>query len=329
VSAATPEPVETSAAPHVPVLRDEVVALLERPDGVVVDLTLGAGGHTAAIVARRLQLWGSADVLGVDRDESALTLARTRLASELADPRVRLRFVHARADELVRILDSAGIDLVAGVLLDLGVSSMHLDRAERGFSYRQDGPLDMRMDRSQGPTAADLVNELDVEGLADVIRRFGEERFARRVAAAIVASRPHDSTARLAGIVRDAIPAATRRTGGHPATRTFQALRIAVNGELASLEATLPVAIDRLAEDGVLVVLSYHSLEDRIVKRALADAATGCVCPPRLPVCACGQTPKVAHVVRRPVGPSEQELEANPRSSSVRLRAVRRSAVAA
>ncbi len=314
----------SATAPHVPVLVEVVTELLERPDGVVVDVTLGAGGHAAAVVARRLQLWGSADLLGIDRDESALALARQRLQFEIDDPRVRIRLVHARADELARVLDDEGIDTVAGVLMDLGVSSMHLDRPERGFSYRQDGPLDMRMDASQGSTAGDLVNELEPKALADVIRRYGEERFAHRIADAIVAARPITGTVRLAEIVRDAIPAATRRTGGHPATRTFQALRIAVNEELRSLESTLPVAIDRLAHDGVLVVMSYHSLEDRIVKRAFAEAATGCVCPPRLAVCACGRTPRVAHVVRRPMGPDDEERARNPRSGSVRLRAVRR-----
>ena len=313
-----------SPVPHVPVLLDTVVELLERPDGVVVDVTLGAGGHAAAVIDRRLQLWGRADLLGIDRDESALRLARERLADAIEDPRVSVRLVHARADELARVLDDEGIDRVAGVLMDLGVSSMHLDRPERGFSYRQDGPLDMRMDPSAGTSAGDLVNGLDARSLAHLIRRYSEERFAHRIADAIVAARPIEGTVRLAEIVRDAIPAATRRTGGHPATRTFQALRIAVNDELASLEATLPAAIERLADDGVLVVMSYHSLEDRIVKRAFAEAATGCVCPPRIAVCACGRTPAVEHVVRRPLGPEDAERTANPRSASVRLRAVRR-----
>ena len=319
----------TTAPPHVPVLLDAVTDLLERPDGVVVDLTLGAGGHARAVVARRLQVWGHADLLGVDRDEDALALARERLAEELADPRVRIRFVHARADRLGEVLDTAGIGHVAGVLLDLGVSSMHLDRPERGFAHRLEGPLDMRMDRSGGPTADDLVNGLSEEELAGVIRRYGEERFARRIAAAIVAARPVAGTRELAELVRGAIPAAARRTGGHPAARTFQALRIAVNEELTALEATLPVAIDRLDSDGVLVVLSYHSLEDRIVKRALAAAATGCVCPPDLPVCGCGRRPLVEHVVRRPLTADAEERRRNPRSGSVRLRAVRRLAVAA
>jgi 16S rRNA (cytosine1402-N4)-methyltransferase len=321
--------VSDALQPHLPVLCDTVTDLLERPDGVVVDVTLGAGGHTAAIVARRLQLWGRADLLGIDRDESALVLARQRLEQEIDDPRVRVRLVHARADELARVLDENGIDRVAGVLMDLGVSSMHLDRSERGFSYRQDGPLDMRMDASQSRTADELVNGMDSVQLADVIRRYGEERFANRIADAIVAARPIAGTLQLAEVVKAAIPAATRRTGGHPATRTFQALRIAVNDELGSLEATLPVAIDRLMEDGVLVVMSYHSLEDRIVKRAFTDAATGCVCPPRLAVCGCGRTPRVEHVVRRPIVADAKELARNPRSASVKLRAVRRLAVAA
>ncbi len=316
-------------APHVPVLCEAVTELLERPDGVVVDVTLGAGGHSAALVARRLQLWGRAAILGIDRDESALLLAREQLAQALEDPRVDVQFVHARADELARVLDDRGIDQVAGVLMDLGVSSMHLDQGARGFSYRSDGPLDMRMDRTQGVTASSLVNELDVVALSSLLRRFGEERFARRIAQAIVDARPIASTAQLAEIVRRSIPAATRRTGGHPATRTFQALRIAVNDELASLEAALPIAIERLMEDGVLVVMSYHSLEDRIVKRVFASAAAGCTCPPRLAVCACGRTPLVEHVIRRPIGPDAAELRRNPRSSSVKLRAVRRLAVRA
>jgi 16S rRNA (cytosine1402-N4)-methyltransferase len=319
----------TTAAPHVPVLLDAVTDLLERPDGVVVDLTLGAAGHARAVIARRLQLWGHADLLGVDRDEDALALARDRLAAELHDPRVRVRLVHARADQLGAVLDAEGIGHVAGVLLDLGVSSMHLDRAERGFAHRLDGPLDMRMDRTQATTAADLVNGLDEVALADVIRRYGEERFARRIAAAVVAARPVTGTRQLADLVRSAIPAAARRTGGHPAARTFQALRIAVNEELTTLAATLPTAIERLDRDGVLVVLSYHSLEDRLVKRALAAAATGCVCPPGLAVCGCGRTPLVEHVVRRPLVADPEERHRNPRSASVRLRAVRRLEVAA
>jgi 16S rRNA (cytosine1402-N4)-methyltransferase len=210
------------------------------------------------------------------------------------------------------------------VFLDLGISSMHVDRAERGFSYRQPGPLDMRMDPSSTTTAADLVNDLEVRELARILRRYGDERFADRIARAIVAARPLTSTTELAEVVRDAIPQAARRTGGHPATRTFQALRIAVNAELEALEAILPTAIERLAPGGVFAVLSYHSLEDRLVKRAFADAATGCICPPGLPVCACGHTPAVEHVVRRPERPDEDELATNPRASAARLRAVRR-----
>jgi 16S rRNA (cytosine1402-N4)-methyltransferase len=201
---------------------------------------------------------------------------------------------------------------------------MHVDRPERGFSYRQDGPLDMRMDPTQQLTAADLVNDLDRGELARLLRRHGDERFADRIAARIVDARPLDSTVELAEVVRSAIPAAARRTGGHPATRTFQALRIAVNAELEALEAVLPTAIARLAPGGVCVALAYHSLEDRLVKRAFADAARGCICPPGLPVCACGRVPLVEHLVRRPERPDEAETLANPRATAARLRAVRR-----
>jgi 16S rRNA (cytosine1402-N4)-methyltransferase len=222
------------------------------------------------------------------------------------------------------VLDDAGHPRIAGILFDLGISSMHVDQAERGFSYRQAGPLDMRMDPDEPTTAATLVNELDGRELAGLLRRYADERFADRIARAIVAARPLTTTTELAEVVRAAIPAAARRHGGHPATRTFQALRIAVNAELVALEAALPVALDRLQDGGVAVVLAYHSLEDRLVKRAFAAAARGCVCPPDLPVCACGRTAQVEHVVRRPERPTEAEIAANPRASAARLRAVRR-----
>jgi 16S rRNA (cytosine1402-N4)-methyltransferase len=311
-------------APHVPVLLDRIVALLgDAPDGPVVDVTLGAAGHAAAIVDARLDRYGHATLVGLDRDPSALDLARQRLAP-LVDRGAEVHLVHARFDRLAEVLDDLGIAVVAGVLLDLGISSMHVDQPARGFSYRQDGPLDMRMDPTTGPTAADLVNELPAAELARVLKRFGEEPMAERIARAIVAARPLDSTVALAEVVRDAIPAARRRTGGHPATRTFQALRIAVNGELEALEALLPDVVDRLAPDGVAVALSYHSLEDRCVKRAFADAARGCICPPGLPVCACGRVPLVDPIVRKVERPTAAEIAANPRASAARLRAVRR-----
>lgn len=315
--------VTATRAPHVPVLVDRVAELLAgAPAGVVVDGTVGAGGHARAVLAARLDRHGAARLLGIDRDPQALELARQRLADLPAGAEMEL--VHAGFETLDALLEARAGDPLAGVLLDLGISSMHVDRPERGFSYRQDGPLDMRMDPTRGPTAADLVNGADPGELARILREYGEERFADRVARAIAAARPLTRTTELAAVVREAIPAATRRTGPHPATRTFQALRIAVNDELAALEATLPRALERLVPGGVCVVIAYHSLEDRLVKRAFAEAAQGCICPPALPVCGCGRTPLVEHLGQRPERPGEPEVARNPRARSARLRAVRR-----
>ncbi|MDP9022118.1 MAG: 16S rRNA (cytosine(1402)-N(4))-methyltransferase RsmH, partial [Actinomycetota bacterium] len=242
----------------------------------------------------------------------------------LSDIDAPTELIQARFDALVDVLDELGIARPAGVLYDLGISSMQVDRPGRGFSYRHEGPLDMRMDPTGGRSAADIVNEADERELRRVISRYGEERFAGRIAAAIVANRPVSTTRELAEVVREAIPAAARRTGPHPATRTFQALRIAVNAELEALEASLPQALPRLRAGGVCVVLAYHSLEDRIVKRTFADAARGCICPPRLPVCGCGRQPLVQVLTRRPERPRDAEVAANPRARAARLRAVRR-----
>jgi len=315
----------TGVAPHTPVLLDRVVELLAAaPDGVVVDGTLGAGGHARAVLEARLERYGRAELLGLDRDPDAISLAAEHLADLAADERVTLELVRVRFDALPEVLDTRGTPQVSGVLLDLGISSMHVDRAERGFSYRAEGPLDMRMDPDLPTTAGDLVHELDASELAGLLRRYADEPHAGRIARAIVAARPITSTVHLAAVVREAVPAAARRRGGHPATRTFQALRIAVNAEIDALEMVLPSVIDRLVPGGVAVVIAYHSLEDRPVKRAFATAATGCLCPPGLPVCACGHTPEVEHLVRRPERPSPEEIAANPRASSARLRAVRR-----
>lgn len=312
-----------AAAAHAPVLRDRVAGLLaDAPDGVVVDATLGAGGHARAVAEARVARYGRAHLVGIDRDPDALALATEHLADV---PGLTLDTAQRRFDALGEVLDELGVDRVAGLLVDLGISSMHVDRAERGFSYRQDGPLDMRMGPDAPRTAAQLLAETDEAELARLIARYGDERFARRIARAVKqADPPPTTTVALAHLVRDAIPQAARRTGGHPATRTFQALRIAVNGELEALERVLPVAIDRLAPSAVMVVLAYHSLEDRLVKRAFTDAATGCICPPDLPVCACGRVPDVEHLVRRPERPDADEVAANPRASAARLRAVRR-----
>jgi 16S rRNA (cytosine1402-N4)-methyltransferase len=314
-----PDP-ETSLvpdAPHVPVLLDRTVELLgDAPDGVYVDGTLGAAGHAHAVLTARLARHGHATLVGLDRDPDAHALATARLAE--LPPAVTTHLAQVRFDALVDVLDGLGIESVAAMLLDLGISSMHVDEAERGFSYRADGPLDMRMGPDAVTTAAELVNNAEPADLRRVISVYGEERFADRIARAIVSrrrERPFTRTVDLAEVVR---------TGGHPATRTFQGLRIAVNGELEALERVLPDAIARLAVGGVLVVLSYHSLEDRIVKRAFTDAARGCICPPDLPVCACGRVPDVELLVRKPERAGDEELATNPRASAARLRAVRK-----
>lgn len=313
----------STAAPHVPVMLDRIVGLLaDAPDGPTLDGTLGAGGHARAVLVARRDRHGRSTLVGIDRDPDALALAHARMA-DLRDD-VVLHTAQARFDAFGEVLDALGIGEISGFLLDLGISSMHVDRAERGFSYRQDGPLDMRMGPDAPRTAADVVNTYEERELFRIIREYGEDKFASRIARAIVATRPHSSTVALAEIVRDAIPQAGRRTGGHPATKTFQALRIEVNGELDALALALPAMVDRLAVGGVGVTLAYHSLEDRIVKRAFADAAQGCNCPPGLPVCACGRVPFVEHLIRRPERPGEQEVAANPRASAARLRAVRR-----
>ncbi len=312
---------------HVPVLRDRVLALLgpalDRGPAVVVDATVGMGGHAEALLSGHPEL----TLVGLDRDPEALRRSGERLRPYAA----RCRLVHAVYDAMPVVLAELGIDAVDGVLFDLGVSSLQLDEAERGFSYAKDAPLDMRMDSTTGPTAADVVNDYSVGELARILRTYGEERFAARVAGAIVSARRKDrltSSARLAELVRDAIPAATRRTGGHPAKRAFQALRIEVNGELDALAAALPAAIDLLSLGGRIVVLSYHSLEDRMVKRALAaGAASGT--PDGLPVLLPGTEPVLRLVTRGAEVPSAEEVAANPRAASARLRAAERVRVAA
>jgi len=285
------------------------------PAGVLLDATLGGGGHTRALLAAHPQL----RVVGIDQDDAALA-ASAPLVDAFPG---RFASVRSRFDRLPEIAADAGDDIV-GVLFDLGVSSPQLDRADRGFSYRQDAPLDMRMDRRSGATAADVVNTYDEGELAGVLREFGDERFAGRIARAIVAARPITTTVELAEIVRTAIPAAARRTGGHPAKRTFQAIRIEVNRELDVLPGAIDAAIDALAPGGRIAVLSYHSGEDRIVKDRLRQAETGgCTCPPGLP-CVCGAEPEVRLLKRGGWTPGAPELEANPRSESARLRAAER-----
>ena len=307
---------------HIPVLLGRVRSVLapglSRPDAVLVDAPVGLGGHAAAL----LQDHPGLTVVGLDRDTEALTLAADRLRP--FGDRAVLR--HAVYDELPAVLAELGRPDVDGVLFDLGVSSLQLDEARRGFAYSQDAPLDMRMDARGGLTAADIVNGYSAADLARVLRDYAEERFARRIAAAIVRERtrePFENTARLAELVRSSIPAPARRTGGHPAKRTFQALRIEVNGELAILEAAVPAALDALRVGGRIVVLSYHSLEDRIVKRAFAERTRNRT-PVDLPVELPGMGPQLRVLTRGAEPPSPDEVAANPRAASVRLRAAER-----
>jgi 16S rRNA (cytosine1402-N4)-methyltransferase len=303
---------------HVPVLLDRVLTLLapalaDRP-AVLVDATLGLGGHAEALLLAHPQL----TLVGLDRDTDALARSRTRLAPFGE----RAILVHAIYDEMPQVLSELGYPHVDGVLFDLGVSSMQLDVAERGFAYAQDAPLDMRMDQQAGLTAAEVVNTYSVSALARVISTYGEERFALRIAQSIDRERRRaalNSTAQLAELVRSAIPAATRRTGGHPAKRTFQALRIEVNGELDAVKAAIPAALDALGLDGRIVVLSYHSLEDRVVKQSFAALSVDTT-PPDLPVPLADRGPQL-RLLTRGEAPSEAEVEQNPRAASVRLRA--------
>lgn len=307
---------------HVPVLRDRCVALLApalaAPGSVVVDATLGMGGHSEAL----LQACPAARLVGIDRDPQALDLAGRRLAP-FGD---RVHLVHAVYDELPEVLERLGLPAARGVLLDLGVSSLQLDEAGRGFAYAVDAPLDMRMDQTTGVTAAQVLNTYSAADLARLLSRYGEERFARRIADAVVRARavePWTTSARLVELVRDAIPAPARRTGGNPAKRTFQALRIEVNRELEVLERAVPAALDALAVAGRAVVLAYHSLEDRIVKRAFADGARS-TAPPGLPVELPEHAPVLRLLTRGAETATESEIAANPRAASVRLRAVER-----
>ena len=300
---------------HRPVMVDEIVELFGSvPSGTVVDATVGGGGHAAAILAGVPRV----SILGLDRDADALAAAAESLAG--FGDRVTLRQV--RFDALTTAMNEQGLDRIVGALFDLGVSSPQFDRAERGFSYRLEGPLDMRMDQRGPSTAWNVVNDREEQDLVRILREYGEERYATRIARAIVAARPINTTTELAAVVRDAIPAPARRRGGHPAKRTFQALRIEVNDELAVLPHALDQAIDVLAPGGRCVVLSYHSGEDRIVKARFRNAATGgCICPPGLP-CQCGATPLVRELRPLKRRPAVQEIESNPRADSAVLRAV-------
>lgn len=320
--AATPDQADDVASRHVPVLAERCLDLLapalDREGAVLVDATLGMGGHSELALRR----FAGLRVVGIDRDPQAIELASRRLA-RYADRFTAVRAVYDAIDDVAT--EHAG-GTVDGVLMDLGVSSLQLDEADRGFAYAQDAPLDMRMDPTAGAGAAELLATASTGELRRILREYGEERFAGRIADAIVRRREHrplSRTAELAELVRDAIPAATRRTGGHPAKRTFQALRIAVNDELTVLHDALPRAIESLAVTGRIVVMSYHSLEDRAVKRALARGATSSA-PPGLPVEPETHRPYLRLLTRGAEEADEAERGANPRATSVRLRAAER-----
>lgn len=302
---------------HVPVLAQQCMdALAVRPDGVYVDGTTGGGGHSS-LIAQRLDERGR--LVCIDRDDDALRAARGRLAGFAC----RIDFVKSNFTEIDAVLRDLGIPAVQGILLDLGVSSYQLDTPERGFSYKNDAPLDMRMDRTQKLTARDVVNGYSEQSLRELIGGYGEERYAGRIAAAIAArrkDRPIETTAELSEIVRAAMPAAARREKQHPAKRTFQAIRIEVNGELSAVQAALDRAVPCLSPGGRLAVISFHSLEDRIVKQTFAQLAKGCVCPKEFPVCVCGRKPQIRLIDKGGVTAGEQELLQNPRARSARLR---------
>ena len=302
---------------HRPVLLDECLeALAIRPDGIYVDGTLGRAGHSLEILRR---LGPEGRLIGVDRDETAIQAAQERLA-EFAG---RFTLVHSNFSRVGEILDELGIRQVDGMLFDLGVSSPQLDEAERGFSYLQDAPLDMRMDRSAALTARDVVNTWSYEELRRILFEYGEERYAPAIARAMVRQREQqaiETTGELTELIKKAMPPAALREKQHPAKRSFQAIRIAVNGELEELEPMLQAAVEHLAVGGRLAVISFHSLEDRIIKKTFQQLAAGCTCPPEFPVCVCGKKPRIRLVSRKPITATQAELTYNPRARSAKLR---------
>jgi len=317
-----PNVLQPSSTDHLPVLAAEVRELLAvQPGETVVDATFGAGGHASLLAA---DLRGKGKFIAIDRDPTV----RPYFDRFKREAGVQARFLRGEASIVLAQLAENDIRADA-ILLDLGVSSMQLDRPERGFSYAVDAPLDMRMDPREEVSARDLVNESGERELTQIFRRYGEERYARQIARAIGRERrrrPIERTGELVEIIRSAIPAPVRFGDGHPAKRVFQALRIAVNDELGELEAALPAAFDMLRPGGRLAVISFHSLEDRLVKRFLRDKEKGCTCPPDFPVCVCGKEPELRALGRKAVRPSNREVAANPRAASARLRAALRTA---
>lgn len=308
---------------HRSVLLDEVIdSLAIRPDGIYIDGTLGGAGHASAVCER---LGTAGRLIGIDQDADAIEASRKRLS--VYEGRCSVTIVRDNYRNMRSILDDLGIESADGIYLDLGVSSYQLDTPQRGFTYREDAPLDMRMDDRNPRTAADIVNTYSQQELARVIQEYGEDRFARNIAKHICIEReksPIETTGRLARIVQEAIPMKMRVTGGHPAKRTFQAIRIELNGELDVLTESLSTMIDSLRPGGRLAVITFHSLEDRIVKEAFRTAANPCICPRDFPVCTCGRVSRGRVVTTKPIVSSQQELEDNPRSASAKLRVFER-----
>ncbi len=301
---------------HRPVLLDEVIEGLNiKPDGIYVDGTLGGAGHSFEIVKRLT----TGKHVGIDQDEDAIAAASLRL-KEFGD---RVKIVKSNYERIGEVLKELGIEKVSGILLDLGVSSYQLDTPERGFSYRNDAPLDMRMDKQSEMTASDIVNNYSEQELFHIIRDYGEDRFAKNIAKHIVAERSKkriETTFELNEIIKASIPAKIRETGGHPSKRTFQAIRIELNRELEVLSSSIDTMIDLLEDGGRLCIITFHSLEDRIVKTAFNKAENPCICPPEFPVCVCGRRSKGKHLTKKAIVPTETETEENPRSKSSKLR---------
>ena len=306
---------------HAPVMPDECIENLAiKADGTYADGTIGGGGHSS-LICRKLSSGGT--LIGIDRDQDALDAAGKRLEEYSC----RKELVKSNYADIKNVLSSLGIDSINGALLDLGVSSFQLDNPERGFSYMQDAPLDMRMDKSDRFTAYDVVNTYSEKELTAVIRKYGEERWASRISAFIVRERskaPVERTGQLVDIIKGAIPAGARRDGPHPAKRTFQAIRIEVNDELGKLRGAVNDFMDVLAPGGRLCIITFHSLEDRIVKEAFNERANPCTCPPELPVCVCGKVADIDRITRKPIVPGEEELNSNPRSRSAKLRVIQK-----
>lgn len=306
---------------HITVLKNEAVEGLHiKPDGVYVDCTLGGAGHSRLIASH---LSANGVLIGLDQDTKALMAAEERLQGATC----HIHLIKTNFRHLTKVIHELGYEKVDGLLFDLGVSSPQLDEGERGFSYHYEAPLDMRMDRDQERTAYHVVNESSEEELARILYTYGEEKFSRRIAKRIVEVRekqPIQTTTELAEIIKLAIPAATRRTGPHPARRSFQAIRIAVNEELTVFEEALEQAVDLLAPHGRISVITFHSLEDRMCKQFYLEQAKGCICPPHFPICTCNQQPKLKIITRKPILPSDTELEQNARARSAKLRIAER-----